>query len=156
MHTHVWACTHTHTHTHTHAHTHSYYSWCTLTVLASLMIMMYFMYCNYTGKVPTLSELILLRYTEDGKLNRVRIISEASHKWRDITNLICDDPNKPSALEQRFQSNPNECLHQTLLDNFINKQPLVYSQDWSGLIELLVDVDLETLAKKVEHALLCM
>ena len=110
----------------------------------------------YAGKVPTINELILLKYTEKGEVNRVRIISEASHKWRDITSLICDDPNKPSALEQRFQSNPNECLRQTLVENFINKQPQSYPQNWSGLIELLVDVDLETLAKKVEHALLCL
>ena len=108
------------------------------------------------GKVPTLNELILLKYTEREETIRIRIISEASHKWKDITSLICDDPNKPSVLEQRFQNNPNECLRQTLVDNFINKQPVAYSQDWSGLIELLVDVDLETLANKIKHALSCM
>ena len=92
-----------------------------------------------------------------GKVNRVKVISEASHKWRNITSLICDDPNKPSVLEQRFQcSRPTDCLRQTLVENFIDKQPQKYSQDWNGLIELLKDVDLETLAKKVEHALSCL
>ena len=100
--------------------------------------------------------MILLKYTEKGETIRVRIISEASHKWKDITSLICDDPNKPSVLEQHFQSNPNECLRQTLVDNFINKQPVSHSQDWSGLIELLVDINLETLANKVKGALSCM
>ena len=105
--------------------------------------------------MPTLNELIILKYTENKEKKRVRIINEASHKWRDITSLICDDPNKPTVLEERFHNNPSECLRQTIVDNFINKKPQAYSQDWSGLIELLEDVDLETLAKKVEQALSC-
>ena len=38
------------------------------------------------------------------------------------------------------------------IENFINKKPQRYSQDWKGLIELLDDVRLETLAKKVKDA----
>jgi hypothetical protein len=40
-----------------------------------------------------------------------------------------------------------------IIDYFVNKKPQGYTQDWNGLIELLDGVDLETLAKKVKHAL---
>ena len=111
---------------------------------------------NLAGAVPTLSELMVLKYTDEGDLKRVRVISTASHKWKDIVSLICDDANKISVLEKKHQSDPNECLRGVLIHDFINKKPQNYSQDWPGLIELLNDVELEALAKEVEHALSCI
>ena len=107
------------------------------------------------GKVPTFDELVILKYTDKGKKKRLRIISKASHKWKDIASLICDDTNKTSILEQKYHD-PNECLRQVFIHNFIDKKPQNYTQDWSGLIELLDDIDLETVAKEVEHALSCI
>ena len=106
--------------------------------------------------MPTLDELMILKYTDEGKKKKVRIISKASHKWKDIASLICDDTNKTSILEQKYQNDPNECLRQVFIHNFIDKKPQKYAQDWSGLIELLDDIDLETIAKEVEHALRCI
>ena len=121
------------THTHTHTHTP-----------------------NLAGTVPTLGQLMVLKYVDEGKMKRVRIISTASHKWKDIASLICDDTNKISVLEQKHQNDPNECLRGVFIHNFINKKPQNYSQDWSGLVELLNDIELEAVAKEVEHALSCM
>ena len=110
-------------------------------------------YYHYTDEIPTLNELILLKYTENGQKRKLSILNEASHKWKDIVGLICDDRNTMSILEQNFRGNPKDCLRQTLIDNFIDKKPQRYSQDWSGLIELLDDVGLETLAENVKQAL---
>ena len=99
---------------------------------------------------------MILKYTDKGEKKKLRIISKASHKWKDIASLICDDANKTSMLEQQCQNNPNECLRQVFIQDFINKKPQNYSQDWGGLIELLDDIDLETVAKEVEHALSCI
>ena len=106
--------------------------------------------------MPTLDELMILKYTDKGKKKRLRIISEASHKWKDIASLICGDTNKTRILEQTCHGDPNECLRQTFIDHFLNKKPQRYSQDWNGLIELLEDVDLETFAKNVKQALSCI
>ena len=106
----------------------------------------------YTDKLPTLDELMILKYTDKGEKMKLRIISEASYKWKDIASLICDDSNKIRVLEQ---DNPNECLRQIFIHDFINRKPKNYTQDWSGLIELLDDINLEPLAKNVEHALSC-
>ena len=40
-----------------------------------------------------------------------------------------------------------------MIEDFINKKPAEYSNDWNGLIELLDNVDLEALAGKVKYAL---
>ena len=92
---------------------------------------------------------------DKGERKKIRIINEASHKWKDIADLICDSANKTSVLEQRYPNEPKDRLRQVFIDNFINKKPQNYSQDWRGLIELLDDVDLKTLAENVKYALSC-
>jgi hypothetical protein len=97
---------------------------------------------------------MVLKYTDKGKKERLRIINGASHKWKDIASLICgDDTNVTTKLEDKHRGDSNECLRQTFIGYFIGKKPQRYTQDWNGLIELLADVDLETLAENVEHAL---
>ena len=109
----------------------------------------------FTDKLPILSELTVLKYTEGGEKKKVRIIKEASHKWKDIVCLISGNSNRISALEQQHPGKPEDCLRQTLTDDFIDKKPEKYSHNWRGLIELLDDVDLTALAEKVKYALLC-
>ena len=53
--------------------------------------------------------------------------------------MICDDANKTTKLEKWNQNEPNECLKQ-VFDNFINKKPQDYAQNWNELNELLDDV----------------
>jgi hypothetical protein len=112
--------------------------------------------CVNTDQLPTLKELIILKYKDKGEKKKIQIIKDASHKWKDITCLICgDSTNTTDILEQKCHSDPNECLKQSFIDNFISKKPQDYSQNWSGLVELLDDVGLETLADEVKHALSC-
>jgi hypothetical protein len=100
--------------------------------------------------------LLILKYKDKGETRRLRIIADASHKWKNIANLICgDNINVTNVLEQKYRGDPEECLTETLVENFIRKKPRGYSQDWNGLIELLYDIDLETLAENVKCALSC-
>ena len=99
--------------------------------------------------------MTILKYKENEEKRKINILHEACHKWKDIASLICDDPNKMSVLEQQYPGKPHECLRQTFIDEFLNKKPQDYTQDWNGLIELLEDVDLEALAERVKQALLC-
>ena len=103
---------------------------------------------------PKLPELTILKYTtSEGDKKSVSIINEASFKWRDIVSLICDDPNRASVLEEEYRGKPSNCLRQALIEDFIGKKPQRYSQDWNGLIEMLEDVELQSLAEKVKAAL---
>ena len=106
-------------------------------------------------KLPTLANLVHLKYKEDdGMVKRLRIITEASHKWKNIASLISDSITI-SAVELQYRSDPEDCLRRILYDYFIEQKPEDYSQDWRGLIELLEDADLTALAERVKHALLC-
>ena len=96
---------------------------------------------------------MILKYNTKGVKKKIRIIKEACHLWRDIASLICDDAHQISVLEEKHRDDPKECLRQVFIHNFIDKKPHKYSQDWNGLIELLDDVSLETIAKEVENAL---
>ena len=104
-------------------------------------------------QVPTLSELMIMKYEDEGVTKKIRIIRTSSHKWKGIASLICDEAYQTNILEQKCQNDPEECLRQVFIHSFIDKKPENYSQDWNGLIELLDDVGLETIAKEVEHAL---
>ena len=128
---------------HVHAHTHDN---------STQEYLMYSYNHLYADELPTLDELLILKYMDKGKKKKLRIISEASHKWKNIANLICDGANKTTVLEKKCRGDPEECAEQALIDNFINKKPKNYSQDWNGLIELLDD-GLETLAENVKQAL---
>ena len=50
--------------------------------------------------------------------------------------------------DQKCRGGPSECKR-----SLNTKKPEDYSQDWDGVIELLDDVDLQTLAEDVKHAL---
>ena len=105
----------------------------------------------------TLAQLVVLKYNDkDGKKKIIYILREAACNWRDIACLIYPeyDTNRMKVLEERHKEQV-ECLRQTLLEGFVHKVPLNYTQDWKGLIELLDDVGLDALAKKIKHALTC-
>ena len=86
--------------------------------------------------------------TDEGENQKIGIIAEASCKWKDIADLICDDYDI-GELEQENHGDPEKCLRQIFIDNFINKKPQDYTQDWNGLIQLLDDVGLETLSLNI-------
>ena len=98
--------------------------------------------------------MTMFKYIEKGEEKSVHIIKESSHKWKEIACLVCDSPNKVDKLEEQYRGNHDDCLRQTLADDFLGKKPTNYSHNWSGLIELLNDVGLEALAQRVKHALL--
>ena len=102
----------------------------------------------HVGKV-TLSRLVVLKQGD----SKLRIIDGAKHKWKEVTSLICSDANKISTLEKQYNS-LDDCLRQILIECFIENKPQNYSQDWSGLIEVLDDVGLEALAKDVKKFLI--
>ena len=115
-----------------------------------------FNYDLITDGLPTLNELMMLKYTEKGEEKKICIIKEASHRWKDVASLICDNPRRVRELEDEHPGRPHDCLQQTLIDDFIIKKPADFSHNWSGLIELLDNVDLEELAERVKYALSCI
>lgn len=107
---------------------------------------------QYIGKVPTLGELEVLRYTADGEEKTIHIIRTAAYKWREIAAVILDDASKMNEIEQNNNRNAADCLRQTFVKGFITNKPKNCSHDWQGLIQLLKDVELEVLADEIKQA----
>ena len=103
---------------------------------------------------PTLRELELLKYTKEGKKQKLKILDRIGHSWRKVANFLSDDPHRADNLEQTYDNNV-DCLRQLFLENFIDKKPASddYSQDWKGIIELLNDIDLGDLAEVLEDVI---
>ena len=108
--------------------------------------------CYTIGKVPTLGDLEILRYTADREEKTIHIIRTAACKWKEIAAVILDDPSKMNEIDQSNNKIPADCLRQTFVDGFIRNKPKKYSHDWQGLIQLLKDVDLEVLADEIKQA----
>ena len=96
---------------------------------------------------------MIFKYKEKGEMKKLQIVRSACHRWKDIASLVCDKENFISMLDKKYRGDPEECLREVFIQYFIDRKPRRYPQDWKGLIELLDDVDLERLAKDVEHAL---
>ena len=96
----------------------------------------------------------MLKYKDKEQCSqKLRILENAKHKWKDIASLICRDPNRICTLENQYNNNPGDCCREVFIECFINGKPSGgYSPDWNGLIELLNDVHLETLAEQTRSA----
>ena len=99
-----------------------------------------------------IGDMQLLKYRgKDGKVQRLNVISRASHKWKRIADRISNNPSKTESLSLQCNHNPSECLRQLFKDCFISNKPAnEYSQDWEGIVELLKDVEEEQLAVEVK------
>ena len=123
----VYVSSHTRTHTHTHTHSH------------------------VVGPKVTIGDLQVLKQCDKSEMaQRLRIIERTSHKWRMIADRLSDEPNKADTLWENCNNNSSQCLRQLFLDCFLNNKPANnYSQDWSGIVELLEDIGEEQLASEV-------
>lgn len=106
------------------------------------------------GKV-TLPQLTVLKYKDKEQCSKkVHILENAKHKWKEIASLICSTPNRISTLEKKHNNDAGDCCREVFIECFINGKPEgAYSPDWNGLIELLNDVDLKTLAEETRSAI---
>ena len=109
----------------------------------------------HVGQTIKIGDLQLLKYCgKSGKtLQTLKIIEGVCHKWTEIACLLSSDENKAAKLSMLFPNDPSQCLRQVFVDCFINKRDASgsYSQDWIGIIELLEDIEMETLAAKVRE-----
>ena len=93
----------------------------------------------------------LLKYKDNsGEVHKLRIIDRVSYKWKKIADHLSNNPSTASCISIKCNNNPSECLRELFVDCFINNKPANdYSQDWSGIVELLEDIEEEQLATEV-------
>ena len=90
--------------------------------------------------LPHIISILTYQAGDKGERKKLEIImiSSASHKWKNIASLICDDTMELmiSVLDKIYPGDPEKCLRQIFINHFNNGKPLNYSQDWKGLMEL--------------------
>jgi hypothetical protein len=84
---------------------------------------------------------------------KISIFNRVCHKWNTIAALLSEKNNTIEVLGQRYRNDPSQCVQQVFQDCFISNKPAFgrYSQDWDGIIELLKDIEEETLSEEVRE-----
>lgn len=105
---------------------------------------------------PSEKNLVLIKYTDhQGKLQRYRLTREVSSKWQDIGTLL--DLRGDDLLNYQ-QHPPNNVQSSTLVFGYwfanFGEHP-EYPVEWSGLCELLCDVEKTEVARKLKEVLAC-
>lgn len=99
-------------------------------------------------------QLMMLEYTKNGEKRTINIIRKAAHRWTDAAGLISEGTHVIRNLRDQHRGNNEEAFKQLLTDYFIEEKPSFgYTQDWYGLVKLLSDAHLGTLASDVEEAI---
>ncbi len=97
-----------------------------------------------------MSNLVLLKWTDsNGKKHRIHIISELSPKWSDISDLLGFSPALTQQIElncSRVQDRGKEAMRLWLCSK---EGAYRYPTTWEGLIELLEDIELSSLASDI-------
>ncbi len=99
-----------------------------------------------------MSNLVLIKWTDsNNKEQRIQIISELSPKWSDISDLL----GFRTALTQQIELNCNRvqdrCKEVMRLWLSSEEGAYRYPTTWEGLIKLLEDIDLSSLASDVRE-----
>ncbi len=98
-----------------------------------------------------MSNLVILKWTDsNNKKQIIQIISEFSPKWIDISDLLgfC------LALTQQIELNYNRVQNRSkeVIRLWLSSEEGAYrySTTWEGLIELLEDIELPSLASEIQ------
>ena len=100
---------------------------------------------------PSLDKLSLLKHTRsDGKVQRLRIITEVCPKWKEMGDLMGVSACLLDAIEENRRG---ECCRDVFCDWLEQEGGGNYPVTWQGLCELLEDLEFSALAKQVQQLL---
>ncbi len=97
-----------------------------------------------------MSNLVLLKWTDsNNKEQRIHIISELSPKWSDISDLLVFSTARIQQIRQDNSGVQDRCKEVMRLWLDSEEGAYRYPTTWEGLIELLEDIELSTLASDI-------
>ncbi len=99
-----------------------------------------------------MSNLVLLKWTDSkNEKHRIQIISELSPKWSDISDLLGFSPALTQQIELNYHRVQDRCKEVMRLWLSSEEGVYRYSTTWEGLIELLEDIELSSLASDIQE-----
>ena len=121
-------------------------------VIHSISIL--FSLCCHVASALTIGQLILLKWkNEQGQEQRLRILEEVCTKWKDIGGVIGLSPNHLDAIEKHRLGDMMECCRD-VFSVWLQQEEGSYPVTWDGIRELLKDMKLSAIAKKIDEFLL--
>ena len=79
-------------------------------------------------------------------------MDKMSHRWRDIGQLVGVSIGQLDSISTKHREDPVECVRD-VLGKWMENPPEDYPNTWSGLVELLNDCHLSTVADDLKTAL---
>ena len=99
-----------------------------------------------------MSNLVLLKWTDSkNEKHRIQIISELSPKWSDISDLLGFSPALTQQIELNYHRVQDRCKEVMRLWLSSEEGAYRYPTTWEGLIELLEDIELSSLASDIQE-----
>ena len=103
---------------------------------------------------PSLDKLSLLKHTRsDGQVQRLCIITEVCPKWKDMGDLMGVSACRLDAIEENRRGKVKECCRDVFRGWLKQEGGGNYPVTWQGLCELLEDLELSAVAKRVQQLL---
>ena len=103
--------------------------------------------------VPTLSEISLLKWTDGAEIQKLAIIKLVASKWRDIGILLGLTMSELDTIRQDTLNDNHQSCQYVFSKWFENNGCQSYPITWGGVEELLVDIEMNTIAKRLKEAL---
>ncbi len=99
-----------------------------------------------------MSNIVLLKWTDsNNKTQRIRIITELSPKWSDISDLLGFSTARIQQIRQDNSGVQDRCKEVMRLWLDSEDGAYRYSTTWEGVIKLLEDIELSSLASDIRE-----
>lgn len=111
-------------------------------------------YLCVIASVPTIKNLTLLKWKDkDGCTQKLKVLQEVCAKWELMGDLIGLSPGQLDAIKTDYDCRGVEvCCRQVFLE-WLQHEEGEYCATWQGLCELLEDMELSSIAKKLKEIL---
>ncbi len=95
----------------------------------------------------------MLEWTDkDGQPQTLRVKDEMSVKWEEVGDLLELTPARLQSIDSQRRGEVRRCCRDVLMDWIKNGSPR-YPPTWDGLIKLLINLELSSIADTLKLAL---
>ncbi len=95
----------------------------------------------------------MLEWTDkDGQPQTLRVKDEMSVKWEEVRDLLELTPARLQSIDSQRRGEVRRCCRDVLMDWIKNGSPR-YPPTWDGLIKLLINLELSSIADTLKLAL---
>ena len=108
--------------------------------------------CDYLSIKINARYLNLIKWTEDGKVNRFYLKDKIADKWRVFGMLLDIKDPQLDGIATQYHNEINECCR-AVLTKWMENPPADYPPTWEGMIELLEDSKLPEVAAELKEVL---